>query len=53
MNKLFELFKLASEQFEHGLIRQNVLIQWLRASHVISDTYSMNIIGICNLSFLY
>ncbi|CAF4964122.1 unnamed protein product, partial [Rotaria magnacalcarata] len=36
--KLFELFKLSSEQFEHGLIRQNVFIQWLRASHVISDT---------------
>ncbi|CAF2392157.1 unnamed protein product [Rotaria sp. Silwood2] len=44
MNKLFELFKLASEQFEHGLIRENVFIQWLRASHVISDTYSVNII---------
>ncbi|CAM4760229.1 unnamed protein product [Rotaria magnacalcarata] len=42
--KLFELFKLSSEQFEHGLIRQNVFIQWLRASHVISDTYSTNII---------
>ncbi|CAF0821597.1 unnamed protein product [Rotaria sordida] len=44
MNKLFESFKLASEQFEHGLIRQNVFIQWLRASHAISDTYSVNII---------
>ncbi|CAM4882804.1 unnamed protein product [Rotaria socialis] len=42
--KLFELFKLSSEQFEHGLIRQNVFIQWLRASHVIPDTYSTNII---------
>ncbi|CAF0945283.1 unnamed protein product [Adineta steineri] len=44
MNKLFELFKLASEQFQHGLIRQNVLIQWLRVSHVIPNIYSVNII---------
>ncbi|CAF1433006.1 unnamed protein product [Adineta steineri] len=44
MNKLFELFKLASEQFQHGLIQQNVLIQWLRASHVIPNIYSVNII---------
>jgi len=53
MNKLFELFNLASEQFQHGLIRQSVLIQWLRTSHVIPNTYSLNIIGICNISFLY
>ncbi|UJR35650.1 hypothetical protein I4U23_028400 [Adineta vaga] len=42
--KLFDLFQLASEQFEHGLIRQNVFIQWLRASHIIPDIYSGNLI---------
>jgi hypothetical protein len=46
MDKLFKLFNLASEQFQHGLIRQNVFIQWLRTSHVIPDAYSLNIIGI-------
>jgi hypothetical protein len=49
MNKLSALFTLASEQFEHGLIRPSVFIQWLRASHIISDTYSTNIIGNRNI----
>jgi hypothetical protein len=46
MNKLFQIFNLASQQFQLGLISQSVLIQWLRASHVIPETYSLNIIGI-------
>ena len=45
MNRLTELFILASEQFEYRVIRQNVFVQWLRVSHVIPDIYSINIIG--------
>lgn len=51
MNKLSDLFNLASQQFQHGIIRKNILIQWLRTSHVIPDTYSLNIIGIYEIEF--
>ena len=47
MNRLSELFKVASGQSEQGWIRLSVFIQWIRASRVIPDTCSTNLIGNC------
>jgi hypothetical protein len=45
LGQLSTVFHLASEQFQTGLIKHNVFIQWLRSSRVMSNVYSINLIG--------
>lgn len=53
MMKLADLFQLASLQFQPGLIRESVFIQWLRAAHIAPDVYSLNLIGIDQISSFF